>query len=578
MNKKTQSIIICCILLVSPSTVFGISHLERQSLKSIDDLDDVILNKMEQKHLPGLSASLVIDDVVRWQNSYGNANIEGNISVSNDTLFKIASVSKTVTASALMQLYEQGFFSLTDPINDYLPYDVIHPLYPSVNITFHMLLTHSSSINDNWDYLFHFVGDAPIPFQTFLEEYLVPGGLYYDAEDNFCSFEPGTSWRYSNIAVALVGYLVEVISQMNFTHYIQSSLFDLLDMNESAWFLRNLNVSHIAMPYSWDAGEYVPYGHIGWVDVPAGDLRTSSSQLIHFLTMFINNGRYNDQVILQNSTVNLMLTPQLLFQPNLGLIWWKSTIGGRTVWGHNGGDYGARAMMHFDPSTHIGVVVLTNGESDLTDICDILFDYAEQLNSPPDTPDQPTGPHQGKIYVEYTYASRTIDSDDDLIYYQWDWGDGHYSEWVGPYHSGENCSASHIWTKPGRYSIVVKAKDSDTQESAWSDPLEITIQNPFVDLTIDGGLGIVLEIKNNGTETATNLSWKINLEGGCIIGGRNHTGTVDALGPGSSEKIRIFLVGVGKTTIGAEIRYTDSVIVEKTARFFVFFVFLLEMK
>jgi len=474
MTKIIQTLIIGFILVASTSIVFGISHRDRDSALRDDELDDFIIQKMQQRHIPGLSASIVIDDAVKWQEAYGFADFKQNVSVTNETLFKIASVSKTITATALMQLYELGYFNLSDPINEYLPYPVVHPLYPSTNITFHMLLTHSSSINDNWQYLFYFVGDSPIPFQTFLNEYLVPGGLYYDSENNFCPWEPGTNCRYSNIAVALVGYLVEVISDMNFTDYVESYVFTPLDMNESAWFLRDLNISHIAMPYHWDGDEYIPYGHIGYVDVPAGDLRTTSSQLIHFLTMYINDGSYNNQIILNDNTVQLMLTPQLSFQPNIGLIWWKSTIGGRTVWGHNGADFGGRAMMHFDPSTRIGVVVLSNGEADLMDISDALFTYGETLvNSPPDTPMRASGQLQGTIQVEYRYTSQTYDPEDNQIYYLWDWGDGVFSGWLGPFSSGDECSASHTWTEQGNYEIKVKAKDSNGAESTWSDPTPV---------------------------------------------------------------------------------------------------------
>lgn len=477
MIKNIQCILVCFLLMVSSTVVVGGALTEKYSLKTVDALDDFILEKMHNTHLPGLSASVVKDDVVLWQKAYGVADIEENSTVTNETLFKIASVSKTITATALMQLYDQGLVNLSDPINQYLPYNVTHPLYPSTNITFHMLLTHSSSITDNWEYLFYFVGDAPIPFQTFLEEYLVPGGLYYDAKNNFCPWEPGTNWDYSNIAVALVGYLVEEISGVNFTEYVQTNLFAPLDMNESAWYLRDLNVSHIAMPYHWDGNEFVPYGHIGYVDVPAGDLRTSASQLIHFLTMFINNGWFDGQEILKNTTVELMLTPQVPFQPNIGLIWWKNTIGGRIVWGHNGADFGARAMMCFDPTTHIGVVVLCNGESDLTVICDALFDYAEtNTNLPPNTPCV-TGPSEGKINVETHFFFMATDPDADQVYYWIDWGDGTNSGWIGPYASKETITKSHTWTKKGTYAIKAKAKDTAGMESSYG---QLSVIMPFL--------------------------------------------------------------------------------------------------
>ncbi len=477
MNKSITLIIACLLFVSSSGFVFGSIQKTSDSTYSFDEIDDFIINVMEERHIPGLSASIVLNKTVIWQKAYGYANIENNVSVTKNTLFKIASVSKTITATALMQLYEQEYFDLDDPINNYLPFNVVNPLYPYKAITFHMLLTHSSSICDNWDYLFHFVGDSPIPYQTFLEEYLVPGGDYYDSENNFWSWEPGTSWMYSNVAVALVGYLVEVISDMNFTDYCETYVLNPLDMDESAWYLRDLDVNHIAMPYYWNGTEYIPYGHIGWVDVPAGDLRTSSSQLINFLTMYINNGTYNSQVILDSDTVELMLTPQLPFNIFQGLIWWKSYLDGRMVWGHGGSDYGARALMQFDPVTQIGVVVLTNGESHLNDIANELFTYGEIVlnNCPPNKPIKVKGQTDGKKHDEYFYTTSTVDPENGQIYFMWDWGNGIFSEWLGPYSSGEECNVSYVWHKEGSYDVRVKAKDNFNAESPWSDPLSVTI-------------------------------------------------------------------------------------------------------
>jgi len=467
MNKML-TIIAGFLILLNSITAFGSTKLINHSINRSEEIDDIILNEMQKNHIPGLSASIVINETVMWQNAYGYANIEENKKVENDTLFKIASVSKIITATALMQLFEQGYFNLFDPINDYLSFEVIHPMYPTKNITFHMLLTHSSGIADNWKYLFHFVGDPPIPYQNFLKEYLIPGGDYYDEVNNFCPWEPGTNWAYTNVGVALLGYLVEIISQVNFTIYCQNYLFDLLDMNESGWYLRDLNISHIAMPYYWNGHQYVPYGHIGWVDVPAGDLRTSSSQLINFLTMFINNGTYRSQEILNNRTVSLMLSQQLPFNKNLGLIWWKSILDGRIVWGHGGSDYGARAHMHFEPKTNIGVVVLTNGETNPFQIVCMLFDYAETLlvNTPPTPPDI-DGPIKGRPGVEYNFSFVSNDPDKDNIWYFIKWGDGDIDEWIGPFNSSEVINLNHTWSENGRYLIKCKARDTKDDESSW---------------------------------------------------------------------------------------------------------------
>ncbi|KYK19980.1 hypothetical protein AYK24_04525 [Thermoplasmatales archaeon SG8-52-4] len=475
MNKTIVIIISTFLIFINSINVYSANQIISFSASGYNEIDEKIKDEMNSKHIPGLSAAIVIDDTVVWQNSYGYANIEENKYVNNDTLFKIASVSKTITATALMQLFEQNYFELQDPINDYLPYNVIHPQYPSKDITFHMLLTHSSGINDNWEYMFHFVGDSPISYQTFLGEYLVQGGLFYNETNNFCSWEPGTSWDYSNVGVALVGYLVEIISGMNFTSYCESNIFEPLDMEESGWYLRDLDESHIAMPYHWNGIEYEPYGHIGWVDVPAGDLRTSSSQLIKFLSMYIQNGSYNSKKILDSDTVSLMLTPQLPFNQNLGLIWWKSNIGGRIVWGHGGSDYGTKAQMYFDNKTKIGVVVLTNGESNPYQISDYIFDYAEELmnNSKP-TPPKIDGPNIGKTGVEYNFTFNTTDPNNDPVMYYIEWGDNNI-EWTEYSDSGLEIMLKHTWKKNGNYIIRAKAVDIYGYESNWS---EYTITMP----------------------------------------------------------------------------------------------------
>ncbi len=96
-------------------------------------------------------------------------------------------------------------------------------------------------------------------------------------------------------------------------------------------------------------------------------------------------------------------------------------------------------------------------------------------SNPPNKPDTPDGPSNGKIDVEYTYNSSTIDPDGDIVFYKFDWGDGTYSEWAGPYNSGQKVSFSHTWNKQGTYNIKVVAKDIHGVLSNWSDPLSISM-------------------------------------------------------------------------------------------------------
>jgi uncharacterized protein DUF4886/PKD domain-containing protein len=96
-------------------------------------------------------------------------------------------------------------------------------------------------------------------------------------------------------------------------------------------------------------------------------------------------------------------------------------------------------------------------------------------NNPPEKPLKPSGPEQIKPGNSYSYSSSTTDVDGDLMYYLFDWGDGNVSEWVGPYISGNNVTASHIWGEKGTYYIRVKAKDEHCQQSGWSDLLQVNV-------------------------------------------------------------------------------------------------------
>ncbi len=96
-------------------------------------------------------------------------------------------------------------------------------------------------------------------------------------------------------------------------------------------------------------------------------------------------------------------------------------------------------------------------------------------SQPPIKPDAPKGQMEGKIKVEYKFTASTQDPDDDDLYYLFDWGDGIFSEWIGPFESGLLCNATHIWYKQGEYQIRVKAKDTNGIQSPWSESLVISM-------------------------------------------------------------------------------------------------------
>jgi hypothetical protein len=106
------------------------------------------------------------------------------------------------------------------------------------------------------------------------------------------------------------------------------------------------------------------------------------------------------------------------------------------------------------------------------------FNYQDTffLNQAPIIPAKPMGPSSGKPNEELTFSAITTDPDEDQIHYMWRWGDGSYSDWLGPFNSGDIVEDSHIWDEPSNYQVRIKAKDSTGQETDWSEPLLLNIQ------------------------------------------------------------------------------------------------------
>jgi CubicO group peptidase (beta-lactamase class C family) len=367
------------ILLIFAVVIMHHAFASAQEGLTSPYLDSVIMAKMETGHVAGVSACIIKNGLVRWIGNYGFANIELGVPVDTTTLFYMASVSKTVTGTALMQLWEVGMFDLDDDINAYLPFEVHNPNYLTIPITFRMLCTHTSCIKDNEAVNpFYWGEDSPIPLGQFLYDYLNPAGVNYFPDLNFYNQQPGTAYNYSNVATALAGYLVEVIGDSTFAYQTKERIFNPLQMNESAWFLSEVDTSNLAMPYYWDGSALVPYGFYALSTYPAGALRTSVNQLATFLLSYMKGGTYPGGQILQSSTVDTIMSSQIpLIDPNQGLFWHKSYVGGRGLWGHDGINLGSRTSMRFYPEENTGVIVLINtAYSDCNQIVDLLFDYA----------------------------------------------------------------------------------------------------------------------------------------------------------------------------------------------------------
>jgi CubicO group peptidase (beta-lactamase class C family) len=359
------------------------------------EIDDFILERMRTDHVPGLSAVLVARDKIIWEKAYGWADVDQKILMTVDTVQNIGSISKTITATAVMQLWEKRRFGLDDDVGRYLPFKVRNPRFPDDPITFRQLLTHKSSIKDGPAYGQSYAcGDPQISLKDWIRGYLTPGGRYYSRDDNFFDWKPGTTdipkgtSDYSNVGFGLLGYLVETISGMDFDQYCKIHIFTPLGMKETGWKLADIDAHKHAVPYTYISedfkmpeemglesflprygkgkqsitkGELFPHCLYGFPNYPDGLIRTNVKDLSRFLRAYINEGTFEGQRILKRETVQSMLSRH---HYGRGLCWFPiMSKNDQIVWGHSGGDPGIATQMQLLQKEGAGVIVFFNFDS-----------------------------------------------------------------------------------------------------------------------------------------------------------------------------------------------------------------------
>lgn len=352
-------LIVAVLLLLAVNTDFS----------SPADTETFIHNKINKAGIPGISIAMVRGDEVVKTIQIGYADIGNQIPVTEETIFQIASTSKTVTGTAIMQLYERGLLELDADINQYLPFEIRHPLYPDAPITTRQLLTHSAGMKDHWAVYDSFYtigtggGDSEVSLEEFVRGYFTVGGEWYDARENFTESAPGVEWRYSNTGYAVLGYLVEVVSGVSFPEYCEANIFTPLDMPNTAWLYIDTDTDKMAVPY--DGKEALP--KYSFATYPDGGLKTTPTEFAHLYIAMLHEGQYQGRSILRPETVREMLTPSAregkqalaynysvleeMFLPNLD--------NGHVI-GHTGGDPGICTLAVFNPQNQTGLVMFMN--------------------------------------------------------------------------------------------------------------------------------------------------------------------------------------------------------------------------
>ncbi|MEN3307328.1 MAG: hypothetical protein V7603_3530 [Micromonosporaceae bacterium] len=337
-------------------------------------LDQFVPEILELCRTPGVSVALGIGEDVVWAKGYGYADLATRRPMTPDTVGPTGSDCKPYTAAAVMQLVERGLIGLHDPVNDHLDgLRIVNP-HGDKPITLWHLLTHRSGLGSgfgNTDRV------PPAPLGEHLRRVFRTArtDAYGGSLLPFWATKVGTNHQYSNVGIAVVGYLVELLNPqgLSFDEYVRQQVFTPLGMTSTCFppaqhpdhvpadLLTRRSVGYATL----DGFHFVlPQFYAG--DYPAGSALTTPPDHARFLLAMANGGRLSRGAILRRETVEQMLTPQAPFGPDpsaaVGLVWTVFNHGSDNGYVGHGGEYmwGWSNFARFWPHHRIALVVAAN--------------------------------------------------------------------------------------------------------------------------------------------------------------------------------------------------------------------------
>jgi CubicO group peptidase (beta-lactamase class C family) len=309
---------------------------------------------MRKSGVPGLSIALVDARGVLWAEGFGHADRERKIPAAPETVYQIGSITKLLTALAVMQLVEQGRFDLDRPITDALPGFAMLTRWPqAAPITARALLCHHAGLPTY--HLKGFFSDQPL------------GELLQALRDEHLAYEPYTVFNYSNLGPNLLGLVLERLTGLGYAEALQRQLLAPLGMAHSGCAPVGAIGARLARGYVHDR----PVDPTPVRDVPAGGLYSSVLDLARFMRAVLNGGTLDGVRVLDEALLGETLTPQypqcaLDFGQRYGLAWMLSGLpvehSGPQAW-HNGGTKAFLSQLALLPEKKLGVAVLANADN-----------------------------------------------------------------------------------------------------------------------------------------------------------------------------------------------------------------------
>ena len=366
MNKKCRFIALILIgfMLLGLYTGCNNSTGELIKLKDkdiISSVDKACANYFEDKQFVGMSVAIIKDGKVAYLN-YGNKNKDGE-AVTENTIYEIASISKTFAGTLLALESINGKVSLDDPVQKYINYPISGE-YKGATMTLEQLVTHTSGLSrmpNNWR-------GGPNPYKNYTREKL---DTYM--KKNVLTRKPGSVYEYSNLSFGLLGCILEDLEGRTYEDLLKSSICEPLDMESTAIFLNEEQQSRKALPYSTNHVEGYEWDFDA-LQACAG-IKSTTRDLARYIAANMYQLNVNEEL---KSSFELAQKIHFNGAPKIGLGWRFANVGGETILEHDGLAGGYTSYTAFNTGKGVGVVVLCNSADGViglgTGIMEILME------------------------------------------------------------------------------------------------------------------------------------------------------------------------------------------------------------
>ncbi len=364
-----RSIIVLLILYFKLSLVTGQYKNVPDYSSFINKYTKKFKSELTEKNVAGLSIAVIDRERVIWSEGFGYFNKQEPVAVTAGTPFLIGSITKTFTATAIMQLYEKGIIDIDAPLKKYLPeFNLKQVNGNEQSVTVRQLMTHHGGIPD---FLTNKHPKKQMSMDLILE---------YVNRD-YATFPPNTVYSYSNPGIGLLGILIEKITRQSFSDYVISNILKPLKMDSSGVFAFSDMPPSVRLGYDSDLTEKVEYPGL---ITPSGGVYSSAEDMVRYMKMILNNGAGEQKRILKPSTVDEMMKVQntqvqLDLGLPVGLVWNILYNSAGKCIEHEGGTQWHRSQICIAPETGLGIVILTNSlkGNSFTSLC--LFEMFDEL-------------------------------------------------------------------------------------------------------------------------------------------------------------------------------------------------------